>query len=46
MNMNMKRKIKRLWREWGITLEEFGMFICAVGFFVLPLALRLLFFII
>lgn len=42
----MKRKLKRFWREWGITFEEFEMFVCAIGFFVLPLLLRILFFVI
>ncbi len=45
-NRTMKRKLKRFWREWGVTFEEFEMFVCAIGFFVLPLLLRILFFVI
>lgn len=40
----MKRKMKRFWKEWGVTREEIEMFICAVGVFLLPMILRLIIF--
>lgn len=39
----MKRTIKRFWKEWGITLNELGMLICALSLFVLPLMIRIIF---
>ena len=37
----LKRKLRRFWKEWGMTLEEFKMFIGACGIFMFPLLLRI-----
>jgi hypothetical protein len=37
----LKRKFRRFWKEWGITWEEFEMFLGAVGCIMFPLLLRI-----
>lgn len=37
----LKRKLWRFWQEWGITLEEFEMFLGACGAIMFPLLLRI-----
>lgn len=37
----LKRKFRRFWKEWGITWEEFEMFLGAVGCIIFPLLLRI-----
>ena len=36
-----KRVLKTFWKEWGMTLEEFEMFLGACGVFMFPLLLRI-----
>lgn len=37
----LKRKLRRFWKEWGITLEEFEMFLGACGVIMFPFLLRI-----
>lgn len=41
----MKKKLKRFWREWGITKEEFEMLIVAIGVVFSPFILRIIIYI-
>lgn len=37
----LKKKLRRFWKEWGMTLEEFEMFLGACGAFMFPFLLRI-----
>lgn len=38
----MKRKFKRFWKEWGISWEEFEMFIGACSMIMIPIVLEII----
>lgn len=38
----MKRKFKRFWKEWGISWEEFEMFLGACSAILFPIALEII----
>lgn len=38
----MKRKFKRFWKEWGISWEEFEMFIGTCGMIMIPIVLEII----
>lgn len=38
---NIKRALRKFWKEWGITWEEFEMFLGACGAFMFPFLLRI-----
>lgn len=37
----LKKKLRRFWKEWGITWEEFEMFLGACMIVMFPLLLRI-----
>lgn len=38
----MRRKFKRFWKEWGISWEEFEMFIGACSVIMIPILLEII----
>lgn len=38
---NIKRALRKFWKEWGITWEEFEMFFGACMIIMFPLLLRI-----
>lgn len=39
---NIKRVLKRFWKEWGITKEEFQMFLGALSVIMFPIELEII----
>lgn len=37
----LKKKLRRFWKEWGMTLEEFEMFLGACIVIMFPFLLRI-----
>lgn len=38
----MRRKFKRFWKEWGISWEEFEMFLGVCSAILFPIALKII----
>lgn len=38
----LKKKLRRFWKEWGMTLEEFEMLLGAMSTIMFPFLLRIL----
>lgn len=38
----MKRKFKNFWKEWGISWEEFEMFLSACSVIMIPILLEII----
>lgn len=37
----LKKKLRRFWKEWGMTLEEFEMLLGAMSTIMFPFLLRI-----